>query len=126
MRHERNGYTRSRDNIWAPLLQDLRERANPPAAPHPLVDWQLYMSKKTDEIDEEFNERWSEAGLDASYRLALRSEIARELLKQESSEYRAALASEAKDMHGVALAQYRKQMALGALAAAQSEDTQER
>ncbi|OJT12471.1 hypothetical protein TRAPUB_10979 [Trametes pubescens] len=125
MRNERNNFMRAGENIWAPLLQCLYERANPPSALHMLSNWQLYMSKKPDEIDELFDERWPGAGLDDTYKLAFRSSMARELLQQESEEYQASLEAEAKDMHKAALVEYNRQMLPGALVAEQSEDTRQ-
>ncbi|KAH9855414.1 hypothetical protein C2E23DRAFT_882800 [Lenzites betulinus] len=124
MRHLRNNYLRPRDNIWAPLLQELRERAHPPAPPRMLADWQLYMSKKTDEIQEAFDDRWTTAGLGPDHVLAYRAQIARELLAQESAEFKTSLVDELKAMHEVALADFDRET-MPAWAAMHTEQTRQ-
>ncbi|KAL1939361.1 hypothetical protein VTO73DRAFT_9917, partial [Trametes versicolor] len=73
MRYRRTVFLRDNQNPWAPLLAALRERANPLPPSRGRSLWQLYMSKKPDEIAAVFDERWPDAGLNASDALALRS-----------------------------------------------------
>lgn len=99
MRYRRTVFLRDNQNPWAPLLAALRERANPLPPSRGRSLWQLYMSKKPDEIAAVFDERWPDAGLNASDALALRSKIARELLNKETEEYRAELKAELAAEH---------------------------
>lgn len=52
-----------------------------------------------------FDEQWPSAGLPPSGALAFRSNIARELLAEETDEYRAELVSEIDAMHAAGVAE---------------------
>lgn len=105
MRYQRTAFLRDHRNPWEPFLADLRETVNPTPSPRKLAPWQLYMSKNGEEITATFDERWPAAGLPPSGALAFRSSIARELLAEETDEYRAELESEIDTMHAAGLAE---------------------
>ncbi|KAH9845986.1 hypothetical protein C2E23DRAFT_745135 [Lenzites betulinus] len=100
-RHMR--YVRDRlqqeDNPWASVLGELGTvHTAPPAAPRQLAPWQLYMSKKAAKIEEVLEERRATEDVSSKEVLALRSAIARDLLAQETKEYRDALQDECRTM----------------------------
>ncbi|KAI0739718.1 hypothetical protein C8Q80DRAFT_1274755 [Daedaleopsis nitida] len=82
---------------WSDFLDQLGERAQPPSLPRQLASWQLYMIKKHNEIDKVFAEQWPDAGLDDKH--PFRCQIARDMLQEETSGYRAALDVEAEELH---------------------------
>ena len=96
---------RKEDNPWQPLLEALKTKSNVAPRPRQLAIWQLYMSKKPDEIDIVYRERWPQANLPSTRSLSFRAAIARELLAQESEEYREELDEEATRMHEEELAE---------------------
>ena len=59
------------------------------------------MSKKHDEINTAFNERWPNSGMDDKHRLSFRGQIAREMLEEESEEYRQSLEAEVRELRRV-------------------------
>ena len=63
------------------------------------------MTKKPEEIDAVYQERWPQANLPSSRSLSFRAAIARELLAQEDTEYREQLDEEATRMHEEELAE---------------------
>ncbi|EIW53635.1 uncharacterized protein TRAVEDRAFT_52755, partial [Trametes versicolor FP-101664 SS1] len=99
-RHMR--YVRDRlqdmENPWTEVLAELVNREEPPPPPRQLAPWQLYMSKKKPEIDAELEERRAAEDTPRERVLALRSLIARELLAEETEEYRAALQTECEEI----------------------------
>ena len=62
-------------------------------------DWQLFMNRHTQEVDEVFKARWSNAGKDEAERLAFRGEIARELMKARPAAYQTELKEECARLH---------------------------
>ncbi|KAH9899382.1 hypothetical protein C8Q73DRAFT_787273 [Cubamyces lactineus] len=96
---------RKEDNPWQPLLEALKTKSSVAPRPRQLAIWQLYMSKKPEEIDIVYKERWPQANLPSTRSLSFRAAIARELLAQESEEYREELNEEAIRMHEEELAE---------------------
>lgn len=86
------------ENPWTEVLAELVNREEPPPPPRQLAPWQLYMSKKKPEIDAELEERRAAEDTPRERVLALRSLIARELLAEETEEYRAALQTECEEI----------------------------
>lgn len=82
----------------------MRAKSLPP--PRRLSDWQLYMTKRSEDVNTAFNERWPSANLPAKNKLAFQGAIARELLGAESDEFKAALEDEAVRMHKEEMAEY--------------------
>ncbi|KAJ8453748.1 hypothetical protein ONZ51_g13424 [Trametes cubensis] len=81
-----------RENPWAEFLVELKkDTATPPAPPRQLAIWQLYMSKKNEEIDRALAARCLNEEISEDNMLAERSDIARGLLAKETAEYREAL-----------------------------------
>ncbi|KAI9056789.1 hypothetical protein FKP32DRAFT_1681955 [Trametes sanguinea] len=99
LRYQRQVYLRSSKDVWEPLFRDLRDLARPQIPPRAMHPWQLYMSKKPDEISQKFDEEWDAAQLPPNQQLAFRGRIARELLARESDEYRQNLEQEIESMH---------------------------
>ena len=67
------------------------------------------MSKKKPEIDQVVEERRVLENTPATHMLALRSEVAIDLLKQETEEYRAAVLAECVEMQAIEKAAYEAQ-----------------
>ena len=106
MRYYRNA-RRARGNhgVWNDVLKGLRSRTQECPEPHPLHAWQLFMTKKQDEIQTEFNKRWPDAGLDDRYKFSFRGQIARQLLEKESDDVKASLEREAQELYASAKAE---------------------
>ena len=96
---------RKEDNPWQPLLEALKTKSDVHPTPRRLASWQLYMAKKPEGIDAVYQERWPEANLPSTRSLSFRAAIARELLAQESPEYREELDEEAVRLHEEELAE---------------------
>ncbi|KAH9890403.1 hypothetical protein C8Q73DRAFT_613013, partial [Cubamyces lactineus] len=87
-----------RSNPWADFLAELKSnRALPPTPSRQLAPWQLYMSKKKDDVDRLTAERCLAEDTPESLVLAVRSDVARELLAKETAEYRKALQVECEE-----------------------------
>ncbi|KAI9063907.1 hypothetical protein FKP32DRAFT_1675998 [Trametes sanguinea] len=99
-RHFRYVRDRLQDrNPWDEILSDLGSKGlPPPASPRQLAPWQLYMTKKHEEIPAILEARKAQENTPPSRVLALRSEIARERLALETDEYRKALQDECVEM----------------------------
>ncbi len=93
-----NSRTKKAENPWALMLSSLKRHVTCPT-PRQLAPWQHYMSLKADDIDEEFEARWSAAGLEAKDALAFRGLIARELLAKETDEYKTFVQEECVRLH---------------------------
>ncbi len=97
MRHVRTQLLKA-ENPFHIVMSKLHEQEDDSPAPRQLAAWQLYMSKKRDEISNVFDQRWPIAGLPSTHKIAFRSAIARELLEHESVEYRASLEAEVQEI----------------------------
>ncbi len=97
MRHVRTQLLKA-ENPFHIVMSKLHEHEDDTPAPRQLAAWQLYMSKKREEISKIYDERWPTAGLPDTHKIAFRSSIARELLGQESVEYRASLEAEVQEI----------------------------
>ncbi|TFK79716.1 hypothetical protein K466DRAFT_605927 [Polyporus arcularius HHB13444] len=104
LRYRRQVQLRGIINAWDTYFPDPRETLNPPPAPRRLSSWQLYMSKKAEEVQAEFETRWPSTGLHNDFRLSFRGQIARELLEKEDLEYREALNAEVEELHAADMA----------------------
>ena len=67
--------------------------------PRVLTAWQLYMHKKRDAIQQEFERRWASTGWPDSHMLKFRCELARQLLEAEGPVYCAELQAELDEMN---------------------------
>ncbi|KAI9070211.1 hypothetical protein FKP32DRAFT_1558348 [Trametes sanguinea] len=108
MRYQRTVFNAKHRNPWAPMLDGLEERAAPLPAPRKLAVWQLYMAKEPEKIAEIFDSKWPSAGLPDNHSLTFRAQIARELLDQESDEFRRMLEEELNDLHAVEAAEQKE------------------
>ncbi|KAI0323655.1 hypothetical protein GY45DRAFT_1219394, partial [Cubamyces sp. BRFM 1775] len=87
-----------RSNPWADFLAELKSKhALPPAPSRQLAPWQLYMSKKKDDVDRLTVERCLAEDTPESLVLAVRSDVACKLLAKETAEYRKALQVECEE-----------------------------
>lgn len=111
LRYLRQVRIKRKGNPWTPFFKQLEERKDPPPSPRQLSAWQLLMTKRRDEIDTIFEEKWPTAGLPERFRLAYRGGIARDLLAEATPEYRAALEAEAKELHALDLAEAEAEVA---------------
>ncbi len=96
---------RKEQNPWSYMLGNLKRHASS-TTPRQLAAWQLYMGNKADHVQEAFAVRWPASGLDRDFSLAFRGQVARDLLKEESDEYREELKAECKRLHEEDLAKY--------------------
>ncbi|KAL7279945.1 hypothetical protein ACG7TL_006356 [Trametes sanguinea] len=116
MRYQRTVILAEHRNPWAPLLQDLEDHTSVLPGPRKLAAWQLYMSKKPEEIASEFEAKWPTADLPEKHALAFRAKISRDLLAQESEEYRQALEEELQEIHASEAAEVEAATALATAA----------
>ncbi len=98
LRNMDNARTRKERNPWTPLFATLN-RISTAVAPRQLSDWQLYMNECAEPIHARFLERWPQAGLDNDHALAFRGKIAREMLEEESDEFKAGLKLQCIERH---------------------------
>ncbi|KAL7284472.1 hypothetical protein ACG7TL_001763 [Trametes sanguinea] len=95
---QRSVFQMKHHNPWAPVLQELAELTQPLPGARRLAPWQLYMTKNAEAINSTFETKWSGAGLPENHALAFRGQIARDMLEQESEQYRQALEDELQQM----------------------------
>ncbi len=98
MRYLEGARVRKVHNPWTQILSALKRHATT-TNPRQLAKWQLYMSLKPDHIQETFAVRWPSSGLNEEFSLAFRGQVARDLLKEETEEYRRWVGEECKRLH---------------------------
>ncbi len=99
MRYRASAAARKDNNPWTDIIGSILNDLEESIAPRKLPLWQLYMSKKVDDIAAEVDQRWPTANLPDNDLVAFRGRIAREMLAKETQEYRDELQQECDKMH---------------------------
>ncbi|TFK81530.1 hypothetical protein K466DRAFT_604430 [Polyporus arcularius HHB13444] len=123
MRYRAVAAARKENNPWTGLVKKMKEQIEDAPAPRKMSIWQHYMGKKSEKIQEIFDERWPTLNLPNTDRIKIRGEIARELLEKETDDYRKQLQVEVEAQHEKDVEEY---TAATMPPAPEEEDAQER